>query len=82
MALRSGELQNSQVQSNEQQRECSLQDIKRADHIYGGPRVKFLKGKSTYKAINVKQDIKRIPLPPIILETHPTDELDINFLYV
>ena len=61
---------------------CSLHDIKRADHIYGGHAVYLLKGNSTYKAINVKQDIERIPLPPIILETHPTDELDIDFLYV
>ena len=61
---------------------CTLDDLQRAKHIYGGTAVDILKGKSVYKPINNSSNIERIPLPPIILKTHPNDEIDIDFLYV
>lgn len=42
----------------------------------------ILKGKSSYKPMNIKSNIQRIPLPPVILETHPSEALDIDFFYV
>jgi hypothetical protein len=44
--------------------------------------VDLLKGKTVYKAINTAASIERIPLPPIILKTHPSEDLDIDFFYV
>ena len=44
--------------------------------------VDIIKGKSTYKPINIKSNIQRIPLPPVILETRPSEALDIDFFYV
>ena len=61
---------------------CSTDDIQRAKHIYSSMAMKLLKGKSTYKAVNSNAQIQRVPLSPIILQTHPNDNLDIDFLYV
>ena len=61
---------------------CTIDDIQRAKHIYGGMAVELIKGKSTYKAINTSANIQRIPLPPIVLQTHPSEDLDLDFLYV
>jgi hypothetical protein len=61
---------------------ATLDDLRRAEHIFGGTAVDLLKGKTVYKPINTNASIERIPLPPIILKTHPSDDLDIDFLYV
>ena len=51
-------------------------------HIFGGTAVNLLKGKTVYKAVNTNTSIERVPLPPIILKTHPSEDLDIDFFYV
>ena len=61
---------------------ATLDDLHRADHIFGGPAVNLLKGKSVYKPVNTNSAIEWVPLPPTILKTHPSDDLDIDFLYV
>ena len=61
---------------------ATLDDLRRAEHIYGGPAVDLLKGKTVYKPVNTSASIARIPLPPIILKAHPSDDLDIDFMYV
>jgi hypothetical protein len=61
---------------------ATLDDLRRAEHIFGGTAVDLLKGKTVYKPINTHASIERVPLPPIILKTHPSDDLDIDFLYV
>ena len=43
--------------------------------------VNLLKGKTFYSPVNTSQPIERIPLPPHILKTHPTDNLDIDLMY-
>ena len=60
---------------------ATLDDLKRAQHIFGGPAANLLKGKSVYSTVNTNQPIERVSLPPIILKTHPTDVLDIDFMY-
>ena len=57
-------------------------DLQRATHIFGGSATELLKGKSVYTPVNTKSTIAKIPLAPIILQTHPNDEIDIDFLYV
>jgi hypothetical protein len=61
---------------------ATLDDLRRAEHIFGGTAVDLLKGKTVYKPINTNASIERIPLPPIILKTHPSDDLDVDFLYI
>ena len=61
---------------------ATLDDIQRAKHIFGGTAVNLLKGKSTYRPVKLHEPIERVPLPPIILKTHPTDTMDIDFMYV
>ena len=61
---------------------ATLDDIQRADHILGGTAVEILKGKSTYSPANVTVPIKRVPIAPIILKSHPNEDLDIDFMYV
>jgi hypothetical protein len=61
---------------------ATLDDLRRAEHIFGGTAVDLLKGKTVYKPVNTHASIERVPLPPIILKTHPSDDLDIDFLYV
>jgi hypothetical protein len=54
----------------------------RAEHIFGGTAVNLLKGKTVYKAVNTNTSIERVPLPPTILKTHPSEDLDIDLFYV
>ena len=61
---------------------ATLDDLRRAEHIFGGTAVNLLKGKTVYKAVNTNTSIERVPLPPIILKTHPSEDLDIDFFYV
>ncbi len=61
---------------------ATLDDLRRAEHIFGGTAVDLLKGKTVYKPVNTHASIERVPLPPVILKTHPSDDLDIDFLYV
>jgi hypothetical protein len=60
---------------------ATLDDLRRANYLFGGPAVNLLKGKSVYTPLNNNEPIERVPLPPIILKTHPTDVLDIDFMY-
>ena len=61
---------------------ATLDDLRRAEYIYGGPAVNLLKGKTFYTPVNTGRPIERVPLPPHILKTHPSDNLDIDFMYV
>jgi len=61
---------------------ATIDDLRRAEHIYGGTAVDLLKGKTVYKPVNTSASIERIPLPPIILKAHPSDDLDVDFMYV
>ena len=61
---------------------ATLDDLRRAEYVYGGTAVDLLKGKTVYKPVNTSASIERIPLPPIILKAHPSDDLDVNFMYV
>jgi len=61
---------------------ATLDDLRRAEHIYGATAVDLLKGKTVYKPVNTSASIKRIPLPPIVLKAHPSDDLDVDFIYV
>ena len=61
---------------------ATLDDIQRANHIMGGTAVEILKGKSTYKPTNIRAPIARVPLPPIILKTHPKEDIDIDFMFI
>ena len=56
-------------------------DISRAEAIYG-PAVSLLHGKMVHRRPEHHRHIKRIPLPPMILDHHSSDTLDINFFYV
>ena len=60
---------------------ATLHDLHRAEHIFGGPAVNLLKEKTVYKPVNTKS-IEQVPLPPIILKTHPSEDLDVNSFYV
>jgi len=44
--------------------------------------VNLLKGKDVYRPVNTSTSIERVPLPPMILKTHPSEDLDIDFFYV
>ena len=70
--IRDNKLKNSKA---------TLDDLRRAEHIYGGPAVNLLKGKTVYKPVNTNSPFTRVHLPPIILKTHPTDSIDVDFLY-
>jgi len=61
---------------------ATLDDLRRAEHIYGGTAVDLLKGKTVYKPVNTSASIKRIPFPPIVLKAYPSDALDVDFMYV
>jgi hypothetical protein len=61
---------------------ATLDDLRRAEHVFGGTAVDLLKGKTACKPVNTHASIERTPLPPIILKTHPSDDLDIDFLCV
>ena len=50
----------------------TLDDLRRAEYIFGGPAVNLLKGKTFYSPVNTSRPIERIPLPPHILKTHPS----------
>ena len=43
--------------------------------------MELLKGKTFHTPINTNSPIERVSLPPLIQETHPSDNLDIDFLY-
>ena len=60
---------------------ATLDDLRRAEHIIGGPAVNLLKAKTVYKPVNTNTPTERVPLPPVILKTHPSEDLDIDFLY-
>ena len=70
--IRDNRIKNSKV---------TLDDLRRAEYIFGGPAVNLLKGKTFYTPVNPNRPVERIPLPPHILKTHPTDNLDIDFMY-
>jgi hypothetical protein len=70
--IRDNRMRNSKV---------TLNDLRIAEYIYGGPAVNLLKGKTVYSPVNTSRPIERVPLPPHILKTHPTDSLDIDFMY-
>ena len=55
---------------------CKREFIFVLHHIFGSPAVNLLKEKTVYK--NIKS-IEQVPLPPIILKTHPSEDLDIDF---
>jgi len=59
----------------------TLDDLCRAVYIFGGPAVNLLKGETFYSPVNTSRPIEHIPLPPHILKTHPSDSLNIDFLY-
>ena len=59
----------------------TVDDIRRAIAIYG-TAVPLIKGKMIRKTHNQPVQVQRVSLPPPLLEHHPTDELDIDFLYV
>ena len=61
---------------------ATLDDLVRAKHIFGGTAVNLLKGKDVYRPVNTSTSIERVPLPPMILKTHPSEDLDIDFFYV
>ena len=61
---------------------ATLDDLRRAEYIFGGPAVNLLKGKTFYTPADTSRPIARVPLPPHILKTHPSDDLDIDFMYV
>jgi hypothetical protein len=61
---------------------CTLDDINNAKHIYGGSAVELLKGKDVYRPVNTASQVERVEVPPTILQTHPKDELDIDFCYI
>ena len=43
----------------------------------------LLKGKTVYKPDNTNASMERVtPIPPIILKTHPSEDLDVDLLYV
>jgi len=42
----------------------------------------LLKGKDVYKPVNMNTSIERVPLPPVIFKTHPSEDLDIDSFYV
>ena len=58
---------------------ATLDDLRRAQYLFGGPTVELLKGKTLYTPINTNRPIERVSLPPLIQETHPSDNLDIDF---
>ena len=58
---------------------ATLDDLRRAQYLFGGPTVELLKGKTLYTPINTNRPIERVSLPPLIQETHPSDNLDIEF---
>ena len=41
----------------------------------------LLKGKTVYSPVNISRPIECVLLPPHILKTHPSDSLDIDFMY-
>ena len=41
-----------------------------------------MKAKTVYKPVNTNTSIERVPLPPIIIKTHRSEDIDIDFLYV
>jgi hypothetical protein len=61
---------------------ATLDDLRRAEHIFGGTTLGLLKGKTACKPVNTHASIEHTPLPPIIMKTHPSDDLDIDFLHV
>ena len=65
---------------------ATLDDLVRAKHIFGGTAVNPLKGKDVYedvyRPVNTSTSIERVPLPPMILKTHPSEDLDIDFFHV
>ena len=70
--IRDNRMKNSKV---------TLDDLRRAEYIFGGPAVNLLKGKTFYSPVNTGRPIECVPLPPHILKTHPSDSLDIDFMY-
>jgi len=61
---------------------CNIDDLRRAEHIHGGTAVEILKGKTVYKPVNNTANITKINIPPIIQQTHPNDELLVDFIYI
>ena len=59
----------------------TIDDINRAETIYG-PHIALLKGKMTRKTPSYKKDMQVIQLPSILIEHHPHDELNMDFLFV
>jgi len=60
---------------------ATLDDLRRGQYLFGGPAVELLKGKTFYTPINPNKPMERVSVPPIIQETHPSDNLDTDFLY-
>ena len=58
---------------------ATLDDLRRKQYLFGGPAVELLKGKIFYTPINTNRPIERVSHPPLIQETHPSDNLDIDF---
>ncbi len=59
----------------------SIDDISRAEAIYG-PLVPLCKGKMVRKRPQHSANIKRIPLPPPVLQHHRVDTMSMDFLFV
>ena len=61
--------------------DVTIDDINRAEAIYG-KAVPLIKGKMVRKRPKHLSDVPRVELPLPLLKHHPSDELDIDFLYI
>ena len=69
--------------SSNQLRNCTvtIDDVTRAEAIYG-PQVPILKGKMVRRRPEHFTSIPRVQIPAPLLEHHPTDELNMDYMYI
>jgi hypothetical protein len=59
----------------------TVDDVNRAEAIYG-PQVPLLKGKMVRRRPEHTTNVPRVPLSTPILQHHPTDEINMDFMFV